>query len=683
MLLNNFPVLKLLSPYILGVFCGYLSLFDPKVALLAFFLQILCLIIVLILRHKINYWAQKGVGLLFHFIFLFAGFLITSFHFHQPFQTLSSANLSSQGWKKGEIIEPIQEREKSIKIIVRINNQKVLLYLQKDSTALNLQPGDWINIDIKLQQIASPKNPDYFNYQIFMKRKGIYLSGYADRNHWNKKSIQRSFHIKWFFYSIQQKLSKILLQSGLTGSEYQVAAAILLGNDDTMEPELKAQYSNAGVSHILCVSGMHVGIIFMILNVLLTPLDWSKKTRLIKTILLFVSVWSYAAITGLSPSVIRSATMFSFVLIGGLLHRTTNIYQSLFASLFIILVIDPLLIFDLGFQLSYLAVFGIVIFQKPICAIYKPKTKVGNYFWSLCSVSLAAQISTFPISIYYFHQFPNYFLLANLLVIFLSFCVMIGGIMVIVFSFFPWFSRILAILETFLVRLMNSVIEGVQNLPGAVTEHIPISFEQMIILYIIVIFIYLTFHNKNKISFFGLLISLNLFLFSSNWQHYNHQHQSELIIFSIPNRNLILCQNGSQSYIISDSIKSRSDPTFKYNVESHILKRNMKPLFIDIEQDTSINSLCKREKLIAFKGKQLIWITKNNQTFLSGLHADYLYLTENTIDPIILEKVNCQMVILSNNIKTSQEKKWEKACKNRNIEVYSIREQGAFILKLD
>ncbi len=679
MLLHNFPVLKLLIPYILGVFCGYFTFFDPKIAFLAFLLQLSGTLIVLFLRKKINFWAQKGIGLLFSLTFFMAGYLITTFDYHHPFQNSNPSQINTNEFQMAEIIEPIQEREKSVKLIVKMNNQKKLLYLKKDSRTSQLKAGDWINTDISFKPIAAPQNPDCFDYRTFMARKGISLTGYGDSTHWKKGITGNTFRIKWVAYNLQQKLSQILLNSGLQGSEYQVASAILLGNDDTMEPELKTQYSNAGVSHILSVSGMHVGIIFMIINVLLSPLDQYKKSRILKTLILLVVVWIYAAITGLSPSVIRSATMFTFVLIGEILKRKTNIFQSLFASLFILLIINPLLLFDLGFQLSYLAVFGIVVFQKPIGSLFNPKNKIMAYFWSLTSVSIAAQLSTFPISIFYFHQFPNYFLLANLLVIFLSFCIMIGGIIVIVLSIIPSVSGFLGWVLSYLIRLMNLIIEWIQSLPGSVTEHISCSLFQMVLLYFLIFCTFGTLKWKNKFYFWGILMTLLCFFLISNVHHFNNQKHTEMVIFSIPNKMLFLFKSGEKSYIVSDSITNRADPKFKFSAESHLLKYQMNPQFISINEDIKGVNFNKQGALICFQGKLMGLVTQKNQWCWKSTVLDYLFISENNIDPDILKQLNCKTVILSDNIRMSQVQKWKRATENQKMEQYSLREQGAFI----
>jgi len=191
-----------------------------------------------------------------------------------------------------------------------------------------------------------------------------------------------------------------------------------------------------------------------------------------------------------------------------MLRRNTNIFHSLFASLFILLIINPLLIFETGFQLSYTAVFGIVIFQQKFVGLWEPKSKIINYFWNLITVSVAAQLATFPLSVYTFGQFPNYFLLANLSVITLSFVVVVSGVCLLAVSFIPVVSNCLAWLLTREIRLMNFLIQSIEKLPGSVTENIHITWVQMLLIYLCIIFFYLLFQKKKKIYYWLGLASL-------------------------------------------------------------------------------------------------------------------------------------------------------------------------------
>lgn len=479
---SNYAVLKLLFWILLGVFSAYFISF-PKIFVFIFLLCfILNLVIILFLKRKPTILKQKWSSVLVFFNYFYIGFILTTCQWSHPFSNIDSPIWKMEREYKAQIVDLPQVRERSVKLIVKTMDQLVLLYVAKDSNALQLQYGDQIQFTGQLQQISPPQNPMGFDYRKYMKQRGVELTLYLPAGKWEKIGTNQGSWIKRESIKTQQKLTQILQNSSLSKDQFSIAAAILLGFDDTMEPELKTKYSNAGVSHILCVSGLHVGIIFMIVNYLLFPLQHSKRGKLIRTIILFVVIWVYASITGLSPSVMRSATMFSFVLFGKLVIRKTNVFQSLYTSLFILLISNPLLIFDLGFQLSYLAVFSIVIFQKPIQELWSPKTYLGNYFWGLATVSISAQILTSPISIFYFHQFPNYFLLGNLSVIFLSFCVMVNGIIVLAFSFFPWLFRITSFCLEWLIKAMNWIIEWIQALPGAVSHNLHLSLTETILL---------------------------------------------------------------------------------------------------------------------------------------------------------------------------------------------------------
>ena len=443
---SKYPLLKVLFPYVLGVIIAYICDFPPKYCF--FFLcstGVLWLISVVLLQVKDYRWRWMKFFVMF-VAFVFAGMFTTIFRLSPKLSAEQQEQLASGRNFVVRVVDFPVPRAKSVKLQAELLQtttgqplrERVLLYLQKSPAAETVHYGDVLLVSTQLSEFAPPANPDAFDNRQYMRRKGIFYSGYVPATGWQLLDHKVPNPLKELSRRIQQRLSGTFAAAGMSGQEYDIVRAILLGDDDTMEPELRAAYASAGVSHILCVSGMHVGIIFMILNFLFKPLDLFQSTRVLKSFMLLLTIWLYANITGLSPSVTRSATMFSFVIVGSLIQRNTNVFHSLLASLFVLLVINPMLLFEVGFQLSYLAVFGIVLLQPLIAGIYQCKTKVGNYFWELMSVSVAAQISTFPISIYYFGQFPNYFLLSNLSVIALSFVVMISGVVLLAVAFIPF-----------------------------------------------------------------------------------------------------------------------------------------------------------------------------------------------------------------------------------------------------
>jgi len=508
-----------------------------------------------------------------------------------------------------EVKELPREREKSFKVIAKLYalndstywiTKKVVLYFQKDSVIKSCRVGDKLLVNTKLSFIEPPKNPNQFNYEKFMKRKGVYLTGYAPKYSWVKTEEVNRVSLKRYASYLQRFLSNQLVESGLSGGEFSVAAAILLGNDETLEPELRASYAATGASHILCVSGMHVGVIFMILNFLLFPLEHSVKSRYLKNIILLIAVWVYANITGLAPSVTRSATMFTFVIFGKFLQRKTNVFHSLFASMFILLTFNSLLLLELGFQFSYLAVFSIVLFQNKITQYYKPKTKVGKYFWELISVSIVAQMATAPIAILYFGQFPNYFLVTNLFIIPISFAMTVTGVATLAVSFSEFLSKGVGFLLNLEVEMMNKVVLFIEKLPGALISNISINVIQVLLLYAIII-IFLVFQkNRKKQIIFSMLV-LNMFLLIHSIAIYKSKQHIELVRYVISKTPAFqFCYHGN-ALIFSDSIQNEHDKCYQYNILNHDTKKRIKNRFVKFDEDFENSFLCKKGNFIYFQ----------------------------------------------------------------------------------
>ncbi|MEG2071134.1 MAG: ComEC/Rec2 family competence protein, partial [Bacteroidales bacterium] len=473
-----------------------------------------------------------------------------------------------------------------------------------------------------------------------MQRKGICYTGYVSTERWQLITHQVPNQIQCYAYRVQQIFSSFFSKAGMKGDEYDIITAILLGNDDTMEPELKNAYAAAGVSHILCVSGMHVGIIFMIVNFLLKPLELFKQTRIVKSFLLLAIIWVYAHITGLSPSVCRAATMFTFVTIGEWGHRNTNTFHSLFTSLFILLLIKPLLLFELGFQLSYLAVFGIVFCQKPLSCVYFPKTKVGHYVWQLVTVSVAAQLATFPLSVYYFGQFPNYFLLANLSVITLSFVVVLTGILLLAVSCVSFLNAGVAWLLNGEIKIMNLIIRTIEGFPGAVMRNISVTEFEVLLLYLFFFLLFIAFIWKKKKVFFASLLVLLSYSVSKVYDKMHYMAQENHTFYSIPNILAINFNDHGNSILLSDSITDKKHRQYSFCIQNHERKEYIQSLILPLDSLCFQNDfLCKRGNFICFEGKKFYILAAHQKLFpvKEKIKVDYLIIRGNP--SISLKKV--------------------------------------------
>jgi competence protein ComEC len=277
------------------------------------------------------------------------------------------------------------------------------------------------------------------------------------------------------------QLLDIFRRFGIAGDEFAVLAALTVGYTDALQPDLRASYSATGAMHILSVSGLHVGIVYVVIAFLLGFLDKSVRKKILKAVLIVSFLWIYAFITGLSPSVVRSTLMFTFVAVGAALERKTHIYNTVFMSAFFMLLVNPDFLFDVGFQLSYAAVLSIVFFQRPFSNLLPVNNKLLRWLRDLLTVSVAAQLGTMPFTLYYFHQFPNYFLLTNLVAIPLSTIVIYLAMLLLLVSFVPYLSVGVAFLLKGSLWLLNYLIVWIENLPHALTM-ISFDFNQQVLI---------------------------------------------------------------------------------------------------------------------------------------------------------------------------------------------------------
>lgn len=358
---------------------------------------------------------------------------------------------------------------------------KVLVYHQSET---QLFPGQILLINKPPEVIPAPKNPNEFDYQDFLARKGIFHRQFLGKN-FQILPIDHTSEIRFFLDHLRQKMVLMLEAKIPDPDSRQVALALLLGQRQNLDPEINKAYSETGVMHILSVSGLHVAIIYAIFLFLMKLLKLKKHQTKYFLIGVIGIIWLYAFLTGLSPSVLRAATMFSLITLGQMRDRKPSIYNVLAFSAMLLITVNPDVIFDVGFQLSYLAVAGIVLIQPLILNWWQPSSKVGEYFWQLTSVSIAAQLVTFPLSVYYFHVFPTYFLIANLFVIPISFLIMQVGVPLMILGWIPFLGEVLGWILSWLVWSQNQVTLLIHVLPIGTFNRLTISLTGMILIWLL------------------------------------------------------------------------------------------------------------------------------------------------------------------------------------------------------
>ncbi len=395
--------------------------------------------------------------------------------------------------------EPLIEKKKSFKALAKLRFVKpvtpglngewrtasgyLLLYFRKDSGMVLPDYGSQLVINKPLQAIVNRNDKDAFDYQRYCAFQGIYHQVLLQQGDYRIVPPANKSRFATALITAQQFVVTTL-QNKITGDkEAGIAAALLIGYKNGLDKDLLQAYSNTGVVHIIAISGMHLGMIYGLLVALLRPLRNRKGGRWIKPLVILAVLWGFSFLAGAVPSILRSAVMFSFIVVGEAMGKRTNIYNTLAASAFCLLLYNPYYLWDAGFQLSYTAVLSIVIFMKPVYKCLYFKNKLLGIAWQLNAVTLSAQILTFPLLLYYFHQFPNLFLFTNFFVVPLSGFILYGCLALLGVAEIPVLGTLTGKGISWLIMQMNGLIGRTDSVPFSVTGNIQITFLQCLLLY--------------------------------------------------------------------------------------------------------------------------------------------------------------------------------------------------------
>ena len=610
----------------------------------------------------------------------------------------------------GTIIEDVKKKKassSSLLSVESINGQacrgKLLVYFNKVDSVLDYTLGDIIAISGIPADIQSGKNPKAFDYSGYMSNKGIEKQLFLKKG--NHSLVKRGRIFLPLHYASKTRTWALnVLDNRLPDrEEFATASAMVLGNREHISDELQAAFSDTGAVHVLAVSGLHVGIVIMLFNFLFrrTRSESKQSKKVIKFSVLTLVVIAYALITGASPAVVRASIMFSTLLFGRLWFDNTNIYNILSFSAILILLYNPNNLTDLGFIFSYLALISIVFFQPYFMTFierfYEPTHWVTIRIVQLISVSLAAQVLIFPMSIHYFHKFPVYFILSGVMAVAMAPFILGCGLVLIFTSFIPIWSDAITILFSLLLRAFLGIIYSIQALPFNSVDNVWISKSSMLFLYIIVLCImylisnikteYERFLNPKKTARNTAILIAFLAVFglqiNSTYQSYRIKNHSECIIHDINGGTLIDIYEGQKLYTIESKIEDRTK--IKYaNRDNRIYHGNIPP--INIKTDTSLrtNTFELRENgLMNYKGNVLLFLNSVDieDTFPSA--SDKLILSHGCdIAPYQFLKVHTPgMVILDSSSSYRTINQWTKECKKLGISIFNTRKQGAYIIK--
>lgn len=688
------PFVAIFPPFAIGIIFSILFPFNafPVVVFLSVFL-----IILVIIDKKV--FSDKPY--LFGYVFFVFLFFLGVFVVNLKADEMPDLNSSEKIVYEGIIIQPPKEKPKTIQCVVQVEafldstewtnfSTKSVVYFQKDSVSESFKYGDRIVFQGYLNEITNAGNPAEFNYKSFLKNKGIFATSYSKNGKFIVLEHNLGNPLVRTAMKMRGKLLNIYKEFGFQGQEFAVLSALTLGYRDEVDSETRQMFANTGAMHILAVSGLHVGIIFMILNSLLKFMDKKRYLMYLKSLIVISSLWLFAAIAGLSPSVTRSALMFSMFVIGKMLMRTTSIYNIIFASAFILLLINPLDILSVGFQLSYAAVLSIVFLQPYIYKLFVFEKNIPDKTWALVSVSIAAQLGTMPIGLYYFHQFPNYFFLTNILVIPLASIILYLAVILFVVFSIPVLSGFVAFLLKLAMKVLIGGVSLIDSIPYSTTQNVSISTQQMFVLYAIILtFVLFWIYNRKNLLYAFLAFS-SLFLVLNLFGNYHNKMTNEVVMYNSRNSFILNVLTGDENYVFADSNAINDKNGFNYSAKPYWLKKKVnEPIVYSINY---VRDSCFHNNIVNFKNE---FLTIGNTKFLfvnddkmfnnqspKKIKVDYVVLSNNVYLKIkdLLELVDFKQVVFDGTNKLWRIDGWVKECNTLEVPFFDMTHQGAFVV---
>jgi len=686
---NKIPLFRIMIPFLLGIIIAFHLQLSNSYLYIFIVVAVICFLCISYFKRYFSSYSKRWIfGVLINLFFLVFGVLITQQHkpinirFH--FKNYS-ANASVVILKE-DIVAKTKSYKCEVEVIAiksgdnwRKTQGKAILYLAKDTLAELLTYGDTLFVNGKWKVIENPSNPAQFNYKNFLLNSNITAQQYLQGINWKLISFSDNNSFRKLAFVYQKKLLSHL-EIYFQNEELAVISALLLGYKDLLDRETIMIYSSSGAMHVLAVSGLHVGIIYLLLNSLFLFFEKFKYGKYLKAVLLILSLWAYALLTGLSPSVLRATTMFSFIIIGSALNRETNIYNTLAASAFVLLLYNPYILLQVGFQLSYAAVLGIVYLQPKLYKLMYTKYWLLDKIWAITTVSIAAQLATFPLGMYYFHQFPNYFLLSNLFVIPLATFIIGGGVLLFVISAIPFLSGFLAFVVNMILVMLNFSVQWVENLPYSLSLGISITVMETIIIYSIIILFFSSI-IKRKARLFQMSFTLAiLFMTLQIEEQYRTGKQQYFIVYDAPKERAIDFVDGNQNYFIADENLNKDKSKMRFHIMHYRWERRVKQstLFPDF---FSKQNYFRNGNYIQFFDKSILLLDTEfkKPTNISDLQFDYIVISNKA--KLDLENITCNQVIIDSSVPNYRWEQIKKECLKLDIPFYNVNTQGAFLFE--
>ncbi len=551
---------------------------------------------------------------------------------------------------------------------VRASTGKAFVYVYKDEHALNIHQGNTLILPNKWQAIRSSGNPFEFDYQAYCNRNNIYHQQFLATNEIvlfaktqsdNLPLIQRLHN-----WSVEA-LAKYIHDEKVLG----LMQAMLVGEEANMDADLRQAYSETGIIHIVAISGSHISFFFLLITFLLGWIK-HKKWQLVKYIAAIPLVWVYVMMSGAPPSAVRAALMFSILGIGFAFDKSSHSLNHLLATAFILLCAEPMWLYAIGFQLSFVAVLSLIIFYRPIYKLYVPTNIVLRTLWQVVAASIAAELLVAPLVVYYFHLFPLQFIVANVIAYLFMGIALIGGVLLVALSAITPVAMVLANAIEWIVTMFNNLVYWLQNVNPRTFNFLQIDGVELVLLYMVITGFGYYLLRKNKRGLYVGLASMVLLIALFNLDEWKALHQHNLVVYNINKINHIELIDGKKHWVIN------TDTIIDERKKNYVLK----PAHSGYRVWNGRSY--ENDRLFVIGGKKVLVL----DTFMSSegkLLVDYVIINF-TPSAEELERVHMQyspkQIVLGNNISHTKQEVLATACQLKGINIWAVSRNGAFIL---
>lgn len=695
--LHKYPFFRLAVPWMLGIYCGDRfsdSFSEPLWGFLACILWA-CLSFLFYFSERYSWRWCFGVSL--SLFCLAGGWLSVNLQLKTAAETEFPKEEAVYRLRVNDFPE-VRERtflcrvwlkERHDSLGIHPVNKQAILYFQRDSLSSRLQMGEELWVRSRISPPVSARNFDEFDYARYLKRKGISGTGFVASGHWQFSECRKEKEgIATVLYrlaaSYRTQIENLYRRLGIEGDELAVLSALTLGDKTDLSESVRESYSVAGVSHVLALSGLHIGLLYALAFFLLRPLLLGGQSgRVLRSLLLILLLWLFAFFTGLSPSVVRSAAMFSIWALADLCGRQSFSLNTLALTAWLMLLVRPVWLFDVGFQLSFAAVLSILLFQPFLYRLCPVRHRAGTYLWGLVSVSVAAQLGTAPLVLFYFSRFSTHFLLTNLLVVPLVTLILYAAVVLLLLTPMSGLQAVAAVGLEKMLRMLNLLVRWVEQLPYASVDGIWLYPLEVAGCYLVLGAFFCYLCHRRYARLVTALVLLAAWGAVHSFAVWTDRPRTSIVFYNVRGCPAVHCieSSGHSCIQYADSLSNRQrlrQTAANYWHHCH--------LYPPAEgcRDSVGQHFFRRQQLICWHGQRVCMVTDNRwkqQRTDDGAvcRVDYLYICKGYTGQLAaltrLFLPGC--VILDSSLSDYRRKRLKEECQQNHLHFISLSDEGS------